>query len=156
MIARTLCFSSPGRLYAKDAQLVYEGEGDVRRSFPIEDLGFVILETALISVSSHCLQQLAEANVALVVCDATHTPSAQLLPYAAHSTTQETVTAQLAATDAVQGRLWRQIVRAKVLNQSELLPEIGDTGIPLVGKGITVLRGTAFDDIGDENVFLAA
>ena len=45
MIARTLSFSSPGKLFAKDAQLVYEGEDGVKRSFPIEDLGFVILET---------------------------------------------------------------------------------------------------------------
>ena len=125
MIARTLSFSSPGKLFAKDAQLVYEGEDGVRRSFPIEDLGFVILETGLTTVSSHCIRQLADANVALVVCDATHTPSAQMLPFAAHTTTQETVAAQLGATAAVQGRLWRQVVRAKILNQSELLRRLG-------------------------------
>lgn len=125
MIARTLSFSSPGKLFAKDAQLVYEGEDGVRRSFPIEDLGFVILETGLMTVSSHCIRQLADANVALVVCDATHTPSAQMLPFAAHTTTQETVAAQLGATAAVQGRLWRQVVRAKILNQSELLRRLG-------------------------------
>ena len=125
MIARTLSFSSPGKLFAKDAQLVYEGEDGVRRSFPIEDLGFVILETSLMTVSSHCIRQLADANVALVVCDATHTPSAQMLPFAAHTTTQETVAAQLGATAAVQGRLWRQVVRAKILNQSELLRRLG-------------------------------
>ena len=125
MIARTLSFSSPGKLFAKDAQLVYEGEDGVRRSFPIEDLGFVILETGLMTVSSHCIRQLADANVALVVCDATHTPSAQMLPFAAHTTTQETVAAQLGATAAVQGRLWRQVVRAKILNQSELLCRLG-------------------------------
>lgn len=125
MIARTLSFSSPGKLFAKDAQLVYEGEDGVRRSFPIEDLGFVILETGLMTVSSHCIRQLADANVALVVCDATHTPSAQMLPFAAHTTTQETVAAQLGATAAVQGRLWRQVVCAKILNQSELLRRLG-------------------------------
>ncbi len=125
MIARTLSFSSPGKLFAKDAQLVYEGEDGVRRSFPIEDLGFVILETGLMTVSSHCIRQLADANVALVVCDATHTPSAQMLPFAAHTTTQETVAAQLGATAAMQGRLWRQVVRAKILNQSELLRRLG-------------------------------
>ena len=125
MIARTLSFSSPGRLTAKDAQLVYEGEDGVKRSFPIEDLGFVILETGLMTVSSHCIRQLADANVALVVCDETHTPSAQMLPFAAHTTTQETVAAQLSATAAVQGRLWRQVVRAKILNQSELLRRLG-------------------------------
>jgi len=125
MIARTLSFSSPGKLFAKDAQLVYEGEDGVKRSFPIEDLGFVILETGLMTVSSHCIRQLADANVALVVCDETHTPSAQMLPFAAHTTTQETVAAQLNATAAVQGRLWRQVVRAKILNQSELLRRLG-------------------------------
>ena len=125
MIARTLSFSSPGKLFAKDAQLVYEGEDGVRRSFPIEDLGFVILETGLMTVSSHCIRQLADANVALVVCDATHTPSAQMLPFAAHTTTQETVAAQLGATAAVQGRLWRQVVLAKIVNQSELLRRLG-------------------------------
>ena len=125
MIARTLSFSSPGKLFAKDAQLVYEGEDGVRRSFPIEDLGFVILETGLMTVSSHCIRQLADANVALVVCDATHTPSAQMLPFAAHTTMQETVAAQLGATAAVQGRLWRQVVRAKILNQSDLLRRLG-------------------------------
>lgn len=125
MIARTLSFSSPGKLFAKDAQLVYEGEDGVKRSFPIEDLGFVILETGLMTVSSHCIRQLADANVALVVCDETHTPSAQMLPFAAHTTTQETVAAQLSATAAVQGRLWRQVVRAKILNQSELLRRMG-------------------------------
>lgn len=124
MIARTLAFSSPGRLSAKDAQLIYEGADGTRRSFPIEDLGFVIVESNLLTVSSHCLQELAAANVAFVVCDATHTPAAQMLPYVAHSTTQETVAAQLSATAAVQGRLWRQIVRAKVVNQAALLSRL--------------------------------
>jgi CRISPR-associated protein Cas1 len=76
-------------------------------------------------VTTSCLQVLAEQNVAVVVCDGTHMPAAQLLPFAAHSTAQETVEAQLGATSAVQGRLWRQIVRAKLLNQSELLVRLG-------------------------------
>jgi len=48
-----------------------------------------------------------------------------MLPFAAHTTTQETVAAQLGATAAVQGRLWRQVVHAKILNQSELLRRLG-------------------------------
>ena len=125
MIARTLSFSSPGRLSIKHAPLVYEGDDGVRRTFPIEDLGYVILETGLMSISAHCIQQLAEANVALIVCDASHTPAAQMLPFAAHTTTQETVAAQLAATSAVQGRIWRQVVRAKIRNQAALLDRLG-------------------------------
>lgn len=125
MIARTLVFSSPGCLSVGNLQLVYDGKDGVHRTFPIEDLGFVIVETGQVSLSAAVLQQLAEAHVALVVCDSSHMPAAQLLPFAAHSTMQETVAAQFDVTEAVQGRLWRQIVRAKILNQAALLGELG-------------------------------
>ena len=121
MIARTLSFGSPGRLFVRDEQLVYEDKNNERRTFPIEDLGFVLIESEQITLSATCLRKLAESNVATIICNATHTPSAQLFPFAAHSTSQETVSAQLAASDAVQGRLWRQIVRQKILNQASLL-----------------------------------
>jgi CRISPR-associated protein Cas1 len=125
MIAKTLSFGSPGKLTVKDRQLVYDGEGAVHRTFPIEDLGFVIIETGLMTISSSCIRQLAENNVALVVCDGSHTPSAQMLPFSAHTTAHETVAAQIAASDAVNGRLWRQIVKAKIRNQAILLKKLG-------------------------------
>jgi CRISPR-associated protein Cas1 len=125
MIAKTLSFGSPGRLTVKNLQLVYDGEDGTHRTFPIEDLGFVIIETGLMTLSSSCIQRLADANVALVICDSAHMPSAQMLPFAAHTTAHETVAAQISATDAVQGRLWRQIVKAKIRNQARLLYVLG-------------------------------
>ena len=125
MIAKTLSFGSPGRLTVKNLQLVYDGEDGVHRTFPIEDLGFVIIDTGLMTISSSCIQHLADANVALVICDSTHIPSAQMLPFAAHTTAHETVSAQISASDAVQGRLWRQIVKAKIRNQATLLHALG-------------------------------
>ena len=129
MIAKTLSFGSPGRLSVKLEQLVYDGEDGVHRTFSIEDIGFVIIETALMSITVGCLQRLAAANVAVVICDAAHMPAAQMHPFAAHSTAQETMTAQIGASDAVQGRLWRQIVRAKLQNQATLLKRLGHDAI---------------------------
>lgn len=127
MLARTLCFSSIGKLSVKLEQLVWENAEGEKRTVPVEDVGFIILESEKISISAACLQFLAEKNVALVVCDKSHTPSAQLLPYAANLTSQETIEAQLSATDAVQGRLWRQICRQKILNQAGLMEQLGVT-----------------------------
>jgi len=121
MIARTLAFGTPGKLTVRDEQLVWDGENEVHRNFPVEDLGFVIVESERITVTSFAMRKLAEANVAVVFCDARHMPVAKLEAYAAHSTTQETVAAQLSATEAVQGRLWRQVVRQKIFNQAELM-----------------------------------
>ncbi len=125
MLARTLCFSSIGKLSVKLEQLVWENAEGEKRTVPVEDVGFIILESEKISISAVCLQFLAEKNVALVVCDKSHTPSAQLLPYAANLTSQETMEAQLSATEAVQGRLWRQICRQKILNQAGLMERLG-------------------------------
>jgi len=126
MIARTLCFSNRGKLSIRYEQLVWTPvEGDVR-TFPVEDVGFIVLESERIEITTAVLQALAGQNVAVVVCDKAHMPCAQLTPYAAHTTTAETVEAQLSATQAVNGRLWRQIVRQKIRNQAALMVRLGE------------------------------
>lgn len=121
MIARTLCFSSVGKLAVKLKQLVWENDVGEVKTIPIEDVGMVILESERISITTACLQALSDNNVAVVVCDGQHMPAAQLLPYAANQTMRETIEAQLSATEAVQGRLWRQVCRQKILNQAALM-----------------------------------
>lgn len=125
MIARTLCFSGVGKLSLKYEQLVWSAESGDVRSVPIEDVGFVILESDKMVVTSAALQFLSASNVAVVVCDKTHTPSAQLLPFAANTTAAESIEAQLMATDAVNGRLWRMVVRQKIRNQAALMERLG-------------------------------
>ena len=88
-------------------------------------MGIVILESEKIEITTSCLHALARSNVAVVVCDRSHTPAAQLLPYAANLTSQETIEAQLSATEAVNGRLWRQVCRRKILNQAGLMNFLG-------------------------------
>lgn len=124
MIARTLCFSSIGKLSLRYEQLVWTSAEGEERTVPIEDIGFIILESEQIQITSALLQFLVEKNVAVVVCDASHTPSAQLIPYAAHTTTAEHMEAQLAASEAVCGRLWRQVCRQKILNQAKLMERL--------------------------------
>lgn len=124
MIAKTISFANPGRLTSKDEQLVWDSADGIHRTFPIEDLGFVILESNRISISSHALERLAFNNVALVVCDQSHMPKAQLLSLNANTLTQEVVSGQLSATDAVNGRIWRQLCRQKIINQAAVLKKL--------------------------------
>lgn len=161
MIARTLCFSSCGKISLRDRQLVWKGEEGAERTVPIEDIGFVVFETDRIEISTAVLRELVENNVAVVVCDASHTPEAQLVPYAAHSVSAETIEAQLAVTEAVQGRLWRKICRAKIRNQAALMRRLGFSSMKLDELALAVKNGDAtnceaqaariyFQTIGDE------
>ena len=125
MIARTLCFTSIGKLSVKYEQLVWSPLDGEQKTMPVEDIGIVILESDKIDITTSALQFLAEHNVAVVLCDKAHMPSAQILPFVANSTASESTEAQLSATDAVQGRLWRQIVRQKIRNQAMLMQRLG-------------------------------
>lgn len=128
MIARTLCFASPGKLSARLCQLVWDGDDGVHKTIPIEDVALVVLESDKITITSSALCSLAESNVAVVVSGKTHIPVGQMTPYSANSTAAEATAFQLKATDAVNGRIWRQICRAKILNQGALLTRLGKVG----------------------------
>ena len=145
MLKRTLFFSLRGHLRVEHRQLVYEtykeNEKQTHR-FPIEDLGFIVIESTAVTVTSHCLQALAANNTVVSLCDPTHTPNAILLPVQAHTLTQKHTAAQAAATDALKERLWKQTVRAKIENQARCLEAGGKPGadrlrrhIPLVKNG---------------------
>ena len=124
MLKRTLFFSSRGFLQCAHQQLVYEAKvADEKqtRSFPIEDLGFVVIETPQVTLTSYALQALAANNTAVIFCDTTCMPSAVLQPLTMHSTAQKHAQAQLEATEALKNRLWRQTIQAKIRNQATLL-----------------------------------
>ena len=129
MLKRTLFFSSPGRLFLENSLLTYEagkqGTPPEKHRFPVEDIGFVVLESQQITVTTACLNMLAQANVAVVVCDDSHMPVAAFQPYAGNSLTQRTTAAQLEASEALKGRLWRQTVAAKITNQAQCLARFG-------------------------------
>jgi CRISP-associated protein Cas1 len=124
MLKRTLFFSTRGYLRVENGQLAYEmatDGGKTRHLFPIEDLGFVIVESPQITISAFSLQALAQNNTSVTFCDSGHMPCATLLPLSNHTLAQKNVAAQLAATASAKDRLWRQTVRAKILNQAACL-----------------------------------
>ncbi len=118
MIKRTLLFESPGKLTLHLGQLVWESQEGAKATAPIEDIGFVLLESQLISISSALLTSLSESGVAVIVCDKQHMPTAMLVPFAGHTLTHKHLVSQVHASEAKKERLWRQIVIAKIENQA--------------------------------------
>ncbi|MGN0832796.1 MAG: type II CRISPR-associated endonuclease Cas1 [Kiritimatiellia bacterium] len=128
MIARTLCFSTPGKLTLRLEQLCFDGQDGRHGSFPMEDLGFVIIDNPQIVITAPCLAKLSEANVAVVIANSNHMPVSSLLPYAGHTISQEIFSVQNEASEAVNGRLWRQVIRQKIVNQAALMRGLNAAG----------------------------
>ncbi len=131
MIKRTLVFTTPGTLRTKYHQLIWRGEDEREASIPIEDIGFLLLESPQIMISTAALQNLTEAAIAVIICDASHLPAGYLLPYRTHTLAHRLLIDQIALTEAKKNRLWQQIIIAKIKNQASIAhihhPDIATT-----------------------------
>ena len=126
MLKRTIYFSKPARLSLKDQQLLYKpAEGDTK-TLPIEDLGFVVLEDQQISVSLPLLNALNDNNVAVIICNDKHMPSAMLLNLDGNSVQTELFGNQINASEPLKKNVWKQTIEAKIRNQAALLEKIGN------------------------------
>jgi CRISPR-associated protein Cas1 len=145
MLKRTLFFSSPCYLHVKNCQLVYEPKtGEFQKTeFPIEDLGFVIIDNIRITLSMFVIQSLIDNNVAVVFCDNGHYPKSLLLNLDANCIQSDIFADQISASAPLKKNLWRQTVEAKIENQMRLLKKLGKRHTDLHDYRYSVKSGDA-------------
>ena len=79
---RGLCISSPARLDLRAGRLLLRREGEEDVALPLEDLGFVVIDTPQVRLSAALLSACAEQGCLLLTVDARHMPCAAVLPLA--------------------------------------------------------------------------
>lgn len=122
MIKQTLFFSTPVCLSLKNNQIVItwrDSEDKVTR--PIEDLGCVVLENQMISITLPLLNELVKNNVAVILCDNKMMPTAMLQSLDANSTQAESLKYQLGVSESMKKQAWKQVIEAKIKNQASIL-----------------------------------
>jgi len=127
MLKKTIFFSTPCYLHIKNSQLVYKPQTDEKPEtiFPVEDIGFVVIDNRQINVSMSVLELLTENNVAVVFCDSKHNPKSLLLNLDGNHIQSEIFSAQINASVPLKKNLWKQTVEAKIENQINLLKKLG-------------------------------
>lgn len=130
MIKRTLVFTSPSMLSLKNAQLVValKEMPDEKRTIPIEDIGVVLIDNPMVSVTIPLLNALSDNNVAVVICDQKGMPNAMLQNLETNNCQGEVLRSQLTVGEVLRKQLWKQIVEAKIRNQARLLDKLGHNG----------------------------
>ena len=130
MLKRSLVFSSAVSLSLKNSQLVvvYKDNPEDRRTMPIEDIGCVVIENQMTTMTMPLINALADANVAVAVCNAKGMPNAMLHGFGTNTTQGETLRNQINAGEVLKKQLWKQIVEAKIKNQALLLNKLGKNG----------------------------
>ena len=139
MIKRTLYFGNPAYLNLRNGQMVLHlPEVDknetlplwfkrkAERTFPVEDLGVVVLDNKQITITQGLMDCLMRYNVAVVTCDSTHMPTGLLLPLDGHTLQSERFRAQIDSSLPLRKQLWQQTVQAKIANQAAALAQCTD------------------------------
>lgn len=130
MLKRTLVFSNAVNLTLKNRQLVISFKEIEREptSVPIEDVGCVIIENQRVSITIPLLNALTDNNVQVVLCNEHFMPNSMLLNLDNNITQGETLRNQMAASEPLKKQMWKQIVEAKIKNQSRLLDKTAHNG----------------------------
>lgn len=133
MIKQTLFFSTPVCLSLKNYQIVISWKDcDDKITCPIEDIGCVVLENQMISITLPLLNELVKNNVAVILCDNKMMPTSMLQNLDANTTQAESLKFQLAVTDPMKKQVWKQIIESKIKNQAAVLA--------LAGKNKDILK----------------
>ncbi len=125
---RTLYFGNPCYLKTKNEQLIihFPEENQLpEKSFPIEDLGIVILDHQQITIGHALLSKLLENNVALISCNSIHLPTGLMLNLDGNTLQSYKFRAQFNASLPLKKQLWQQTVTAKITNQMAVLERLG-------------------------------
>ena len=130
MQKRPLFFSTPYCLSLRNGQMIIHTREapDQRKSIPIEDIGFVVLEDQQTSITLPLLNALSDNNVAVILCGENRMPNALLMNLDSNRTQGEHYRMQIAASEPLKKGLWKQIVETKIRNQAALLRKLGYDG----------------------------
>lgn len=91
------------------------------RTFPIEDLGIIVLDNKQVTITQGLLEALLENNCAVLTCDKSHLPVGLMLPLCGNTVQTERFKEQLEASVPLQKQLWQQTVEYKISNQAAVL-----------------------------------
>lgn len=123
MIKRTLYFGNPAYIKTRNNQMIVERNDMDDRSFPIEDIGIVILDHQQITITQSVLAKLLENNSAVITCNDIHHPVGMFLNLCGNTLQSQKFTHQIAASAPLKKQLWQQTITAKIQNQANFFEQ---------------------------------
>jgi len=133
----------PARLRVRQEQLLVEPHDGQAVSIPLVDLAVLVVSHPQVTYTQAVLSGLVAHGAAFIACDQRHLPVGMLLPLEAHYVQTERFALQARASLPARKQLWKQIVRAKVRAQGNLLQELYGSDHGLRAMAARVRSGDA-------------
>ena len=128
MSKQTLVFDSPSVLSVKNGLLsiVREEREEVLKAF--EDIQTILIDHHSVSLTIPLLNRLSEEQITVVFCNERHFPQSMLMDLETNSLQTKYYRKQVEASLPMKKQIWKQVVEAKIRNQSRLLNELFQCG----------------------------
>ena len=136
---RTLEISQAAEIHVKEGQLeITTKDGTVY--VPIEDLIQIMVHGANIRLSTMDLSILSQNKVAVMTLDEKYLPTAIVLPFEGHARQSKLMHMQVKTSEKIYAKLWVQIIKQKIDNQSRVLSMIGAKGVENITRFVLNLN----------------
>ena len=123
MLKKTILLENKTNVNVRNLQLIIKSE--IREStFPIEDIGFLVVDHPEIFISMTAMNLLVDNNACLIICGKNHLPNGMFLNLNSHHVQQEIFRNQIEASVPLKKQLWQQTIQEKILNQSIFLERV--------------------------------
>jgi CRISPR-associated protein Cas1 len=107
----------------------------------MEDLAWIVLDTPQATLTAALLSACMSGGIAIIACDAAHTPNGMALPFHRHHRQGAVAALQANISHPLRKRLWQVVVQAKIRNQAAALRCCGIDGTPLDAMAMRVGSG---------------
>ena len=120
---RTVIIKNRAKLEVRLNSLVVRGERE-KKVF-LDEINTLIVQSTAVSLTASLLCELMKRNIKVIFCDEKHNPQSELLPYYGAHNSSKRYKEQIAWTEAIKARVWREIIKKKIEGQAQHLFEAG-------------------------------
>lgn len=120
---RTVIISKNCKLSYKNNYLIVRSED--LKMIHLSEINMIIVENAMVSVTSYLINELANQKIKLIFCDEKHNPSCEIMPYYGSFNTSKKILNQTKWEQDRKDEVWKEIVKYKIHNQAMMLKKVG-------------------------------
>lgn len=123
MSFRTVVISKANKISYKNRFLVVKDDMD-EKYIHLSEIDTLIVDSISVSISTYLLKELANNKINIIFCDEKHNPFGELSPYSICYNSSKKITNQTKWKKEKTGKLWKEIVKNKIMNQMLMLKKI--------------------------------
>ena len=120
---RTVIIKNRAKLEVRLNSLIVRGEQE-KKVF-LDEINTLIVQSTAVSLTASLLCELTKRNIKVIFCDEKHNPQSELLPYYGAHNTSKRYKEQIAWDVGAKAKIWREIVKKKIVCQAEHLADAG-------------------------------